>query len=377
MITNKGREVIGKFLLGQAPEFASYLALGCGAKPIQTGASASYNSNQNSLEFESFRVPVIARGFINEQNLEEIVLKAELPTTQRYLISEMAVYPAQTNSLAGLAESKSISGFVPEERWLYTKNNTQNVVPYVTQDITSNPDTTIKTSIDLDLLSASAPCFFVSSSQPVFNNQIRQQRYESPRFFDKSLIINANSASINNSYQVSSDSAGIENYSIPVNLSRNLPTDEIRLALSLISRDVNDVTVPDTIKVILQFVNNTTGATQPSATANIDLSSAFSQTNRYFIQKNKLSTFSLTSGFSWSNINLIRFYVSMFTAGNQIDTHFLCIDSMRLENLSTSNPIYGMVSYLILETENAVPIIKRENTANYAEYRLGISVIDD
>jgi len=33
MITNTGKTIIGKYLLGQAPAFASYIAVGCGPKP--------------------------------------------------------------------------------------------------------------------------------------------------------------------------------------------------------------------------------------------------------------------------------------------------------------------------------------------------------
>ena len=35
MITNKGRELISKFLLGQAPSYASFISFGCGAEPGQ------------------------------------------------------------------------------------------------------------------------------------------------------------------------------------------------------------------------------------------------------------------------------------------------------------------------------------------------------
>jgi hypothetical protein len=33
MITNKGKEIVAKYLLGTAPSFASYIAVGCGPKP--------------------------------------------------------------------------------------------------------------------------------------------------------------------------------------------------------------------------------------------------------------------------------------------------------------------------------------------------------
>lgn len=33
MITNVGKEIISKYLMGTAPAYASYIAMGCGAKP--------------------------------------------------------------------------------------------------------------------------------------------------------------------------------------------------------------------------------------------------------------------------------------------------------------------------------------------------------
>ena len=33
MITNTGKEIIAKYLMGTSPAYASYIALGCGARP--------------------------------------------------------------------------------------------------------------------------------------------------------------------------------------------------------------------------------------------------------------------------------------------------------------------------------------------------------
>ena len=34
MITNTGKSIIAKYLVGQAPAYASYIAIGCGPKPL-------------------------------------------------------------------------------------------------------------------------------------------------------------------------------------------------------------------------------------------------------------------------------------------------------------------------------------------------------
>jgi hypothetical protein len=82
MITNIGKNIIGKYLLGQTPAYASFLAVGCGKTPLTIGDSLPDNSNKKSLDFEMFRVPISSRGLINESGSSKIVLTAELPTEE-------------------------------------------------------------------------------------------------------------------------------------------------------------------------------------------------------------------------------------------------------------------------------------------------------
>ena len=50
MITNTGKTIIAKYLLGQAPAYASYLAIGCGATPLTTGDPLGNYSTKQNLE---------------------------------------------------------------------------------------------------------------------------------------------------------------------------------------------------------------------------------------------------------------------------------------------------------------------------------------
>ena len=84
MITDIGKSIIGKYLLGQAPAYASYIAVGCGAQPLDTSDPYGNYSTKENLDFEMFRVPVSSRGFVNDGGTEKIVLTAELPTEERY-----------------------------------------------------------------------------------------------------------------------------------------------------------------------------------------------------------------------------------------------------------------------------------------------------
>ena len=47
---------------------------------------------------------------------------------------------------------------------------------------------------------------------------------------------------------------------------------------------------------------------------------------------------------------------------------------MRLENTSTSNPLYGLTGYTVVKNTDAETVIKSPNTSNYVEFRFSIGV---
>jgi hypothetical protein len=44
MITNTGKSIIAKYLIGDTPAYASYVAVGCGAAPIDTGIKSGVST---------------------------------------------------------------------------------------------------------------------------------------------------------------------------------------------------------------------------------------------------------------------------------------------------------------------------------------------
>jgi hypothetical protein len=53
---------------------------------------------------------------------------------------------------------------------------------------------------------------------------------------------------------------------------------------------------------------------------------------------------------------------------------YIALDGMRLENVETENPLYGMTGYTVVKSEDSLPIIKYANTANLIEFRFGLGV---
>jgi hypothetical protein len=370
MITNDGRTVVAKFLLGQAPEFASYIAAGCGATPALSSASVVIDPDKQVMDFEAFRVPITSKGFIKQDGQEKLILKAEMPTEQRYIITEVAFFSGADNALAGNFDSRNLISFIPAEDWLYVTNGITNSIEYITSNVDSD-----NSNSDFDAILSSSPAFFINSNQTIFNNQTRQDRYEPPRFYNRALLVNGNSASINSSFIVGPSDISIENNTLAFNFSRNLPGDEIKLAISLISSLSVNNSNPDNVRIILDFVNNLAGeSAPPKARATISLAGSDFTDSRYKVITKNISEFTLDDRFSWANVNLVRIYCCVEVAGLPTSDYFISLDALRLDNVTIQNPIYAMVGYDVVKTFDAQPIIKEENSTNYIEYRFGVGV---
>lgn len=369
MITNDGKNIIAKFLLGQVPDFASYIAAGTGSNPLTTSASVAISSDKKSMDFEVFRVPITSKGFVKEDGQEKLVLKAEMPTDQRYVISEVAFFSAANNPVAGNYDSKILSAFVPSENWVVVKNESTTNVPYITTAIDNENN-----SQNINSSFSGSTAFFVNSNQTIFNDSIRKTRKERPRFYNRALLINGDSSEINSNFVISASvSAAIENSNLSFDLSQNLPDDEIKIAISLVSSVASNNGLPESIRIILDFVNNSTPGA-PRARATQELTSANFSGTRYVVISKKISDFVLDNNFSWNSINLTRLYCSVIDSGVPTSDFYVILDGIRLDNLTAENPTYGMVGYDIIKTSDGQPIIKEENSTNYVEYRFGVAV---
>jgi hypothetical protein len=125
MITNTGKNILAKYLVGQTPSYASHIAVGCGPTPLVADGQLGDYSNKKSLDFEMFRVPIISRGFVDEDGVSKVVLTAELPTQERYEITEVGIFSAASNPAAGAFDSKNIFSFSDSELWKYSSQGTE------------------------------------------------------------------------------------------------------------------------------------------------------------------------------------------------------------------------------------------------------------
>lgn len=218
MITNDGKDLIGKFLISQASEYATHISIGCGAYPLdstETYPAASEIQSKRVMDFEMTRFPITSKGFVDENGTTKIVFTSEIPTENRYDITEVALWSAGSNNLATNSDSRSIFNF--SEPW-EAHGITVDPIPYLEN---------IGIGADIDLLAANNSqdyqIFSVSTSNETIRTATRLSRKEGPRFLNKKILMRGDSSSISelNIFSITAINsvAGITTYTCDNNFS--------------------------------------------------------------------------------------------------------------------------------------------------------------
>lgn len=539
MITNTGKDIIAKFLLGQAPGYASHIAVGCGKKPLLgTDSLALYQKEfafKKNLDFEMFRAPIVSRGYVSEpdtanaaiitnvtsngtevtytanntftpgdivnitgtnvtgynlQNavvfsatptqfvvqsdaagsytsggiaigqISKITLTAELPTEERYEITEVGIYSAGSNPSATSKDSRILYTFAETENWEYHgPTSAIGIGPAITTPLYAGASAGI---INPEI--GIAPAFRSTANNAIFDSSARLAKNERSRFLNSAIYVPGNMSDIQlvdglMSYR--NDSFGsygthIHLAATRANLSPNSPEDELRLAFSVINKDEGFDVVPSKVHVLVQFTPEE-GTVDAQNFANFqiklsddeamyDLDGNTMSSNRYHVVSSKLGDLVKGSTFSWGAVTLVKVYASVFadmdiigkaiasnvatittqkehgftsgtvvqvsgvdatfngtykiidvpsstsftyakTAGNVTYTsatgtaeapssnYFVGLDALRIENVSSLNPIYGLTGYSTVRTEGGFPIVKNPNSSNLIEFRFGLDVL--
>jgi len=183
MITNSGKNVIAKYLLGQINSYATHIAIGCGQRPLSPTDSMPANLSQKEfLDFEMARIPITSRGFVRENGETKISLTAELPTENRYEITEIGLWSSGSNTLARQFDSRMIFNF--KEGWQ------AHNVSVLTIPIKS----ALGTGVDIE--DGGDRVFIANNGDKVLKTQDRLARKEGPRFLDRSIFMRGDSSRI-------------------------------------------------------------------------------------------------------------------------------------------------------------------------------------
>jgi hypothetical protein len=375
---------LAKYLIGQAPAYASFIALGVGPKPLQTQDAPADYSEKTELDFEVLRVPISSRGYVyDEEGNANVVLAAELPSEQRYQFTEIGIFSAKSNPSTGSAGSRMIYTFSRSENWEYHNETNFTSVGLeegpLYKDLTENQ---IKDVFDENGTPILA--FRATSDNALFlGSTDRINRYESPRFLDEALFLRGDLSRILDTFVVDPSSPSNLRHihytgtlATP-DLAKNSSLDELRLSFSLINKKDNQVELPESLRLVVEFADNDSASATNYAKLNISLDSSTTDfsANRYFSISKKLEELETSQGFTWNSVNLVKIYLSVYEEGEVLSENFyVALDGLRFENTTSDSPLYGLSGYSVLRSEEALPFVKESNSANLVEFRFGLDV---
>jgi len=383
MITNIGKNLLAKYLVGQTQSYASHIAVGCGPNPVASdGGNFEDYALKKSLDFEMFRVPIISRGFVNEDGIDKVVLTAQLPTEERYEITEVGIFSAASNPVAGSFDSRNIYSFAETDSWLYQPFNS----PAIEIDSVYAP---LDGQSENGIINQTLNVFQTNADNRVFTQQDRVARNERCRFLNNIIAIVGNDSTltrnVSGKLDIGSGSKYIRLNETTVDFTKNSPLDELRLAFSVVSKVANSNTVPDNVKILLEFSHTGLNSSQEYARFEVDIDDvgyvagtaeetmSFAS-NRYVVATKALRDLNKTDNFDWREVAVAKIYACVTENNLPSDQFYVCLDGLRLENITSTNSLYGLTGYSVIKTVGAKPIIKSANTTNYIEFRFALGV---
>jgi hypothetical protein len=370
MITNTGKEILAKYLMGIAPAYASYIAVGCGPKPrlninTLTGCSSSgttittatttglwigaavydvtagtgsipstavvtsiisatqftisiaptvalsaatirieIDKEKQALDFEMFRVPISSRGYINDGANDKIIFTAELPTEERYEISEIGLYSAGSNPSAGSYDSKTLYSFTDSENWQLNNSATATLSSpiSITSSIIDGSNNLISTESAIQTL----------SNNTGFLNTTRAARYERCRYFNNIIMLKGNNSYLGNTSGVLSVGTipkFLQLTGQTVDFTRNSTSDLIKVAFSIINVNGSASTYPDKVRVLVEFASSD-GTQYARFNSETTATGNFFSSNRYMVVSKRLDALTYSGTFSWNAVSVVKIYVS-------------------------------------------------------------------
>jgi len=387
MITNIGKNLLAKYLVGQTPSYASHIAVGCGSRPVVsdytfTSQELTDLKNKESLDFEMFRSPIISRGFVNENGLSKVVLTAELPTEERYEITEVGIFSAGSNPVAGSFDSRVIHSFADTDNWKYNPAGLSAIdipIKYEPLDGESQNGT----------INNDDKVFSTNADNRIFTQSDRVARNERCRFLNNIIAMRGDTSSItidsSGIMQAGSNSNYIRLDETSVDFTKNAPMDELRLAFSVVSRVANSITVPDNVKILLEYSHTGPNSSQEYAKFQINIDeisysggSANQENNfainRYIVSTSTFQNLKKSANFNWADVSTAKIYTQITKDDLPSESFYVFLDALRIENTTSTNSLYGLTGYSVIKNIQARPIIKSANTTNYIEFRFVLDV---
>lgn len=470
MITNDGKELISKYLLGQVPTYATHLSIGCGATPLDV-SDPTPNSvyGKQRMDFEMTRIPISSKGFVDDSvtyaithkkvlsniatlttsvahdispgevviisgvdatfngqyhvtdigpgtsapyttfsydliasnvnpavavspngsaivSRTKLSLTAELPTDNRYQITEVGIWSAASNSLVTQYDSRVIFNF--SQAWQIHENSISD--PVVNTNIGYDSGTSSTTT---DIHDNGNVAFYANTNDPLFQINQRRLRKEGPRYLNRTLMVRGDMSEIDDGGDITSDwtatGTHIHLNNINFDISGNNTSDLLKLAFSMVDKNAIAMGAVTDVKILMEFYKNEVSATSGYAKAQIYIPGSVLDANRYYVSSFEISQivdhsnesaslslpyikFYTSPDFSSTETRICRIFVDITEDSEPDGSHYLALDGLRVEN-TTENPTYKMSGYSIIKNDG-YPITKQANTNNYVDFRFALGV---
>jgi hypothetical protein len=130
----------------------------------------------------------------------------------------------------------------------------------------------------------------------------------------------------------------------------------------------------------VEFVTSSgaTASFDSDISSNLIGGAATFSTNRYYVVQTEIKDLIKSAGFAWSQVNSVRVYSAVLvpSEGSYIASNlfYVAMDAIRLDNINSYNPLYGLTGYTVIRNLDARPIVKLPNTTSLIEFRLGIGI---
>jgi hypothetical protein len=371
MITNNGITLLGKYLTGQTAAFASHIAIGCGPNVLGSNQSISADATtysyatKTSLDFEMARFPIISRTTNVIDGEQQVIFTAEIPADSRYGITEVGVYPAESNNIVGSIPSQSIFSFTTNEVWQKSLSSVVTSLDIETDIVDSeqNIDTTAK-------------AFFLASDNAIFRSDDRLDKREQPRFFNSCVVVRGDLTALSGgNLDTSGDYIFISQPTLPDLDNSNVVTDELRFVFSLIAKNALDTTPPSLVQIKIVFT------TDAAETATYSYSGTAASGNEMYIYDSELlKNVTKTSSFAWKDVTSVKIFANASNSGTSSTDDYIAFDGLRFENLASVDDRYSLAGYTKIKsadmasTDYPRPIEKPEGSTSYIEFRFALDV---
>ena len=333
-------------------------------------------SNKKSLDLEMFRIPITTKTSFSENNISKILLSADLPTSDRYEISEIGIFSLEKDSTS-LTNNKTLFSFSNTESWKYHSATAVEAIPF--------KNVLIDTQSTTNDIIITEKAFQASANNNLFNNSTRILRQERPRFSLNSYFLYGDTSNL----AVSGSGATLrltpntitnhmEIYDTGVSILQKASTaDEVKFALSIVNK-TQAATSPDEIRVLVEFANIDSFGDYTSTYkykrfhAKLTSSEQDFSKNRYIVFTKSISEIESSPGFGWEQVAFVKIYVSILKNGSPSGDYLAALDAINFNLTSTTNPLYGLSAYTIIKNTNNATITKEENSQQSVEFKFGI-----